>query len=72
MVCGTGMVPTGTPELTWALVLAAHRHLETELANVRAGGWQTTVGTELAGRTIGLLGLGRIGSRIARYATPST
>ena len=68
VVCGTGMVPTGTPELTWGLILAAHRHLETELGNMRAGGWQTTVGTELAGRTIGLLGLGRIGKRIARYA----
>ena len=68
VVCGTGMVPTGTPELTWCLILAAQRHLETEITNVRSGGWQTTVGTELAGRTIGLLGLGRIGSRIARYA----
>ena len=68
VVCGTAMVATGTPELTWALVLAAHRHLERELSNVRSGGWQTTVGTELAGRTIGLLGLGRIGSRVARYA----
>ena len=69
VVSGTSMVTTGTPELTWGLILAAHRHLERELANVRAGGWQTTVGTELAGRTIGLLGLGRIGSRIARYAS---
>jgi phosphoglycerate dehydrogenase-like enzyme len=68
VVSGTSMVATGTPELTWALVLAAHRHLERELSNVRSGGWQTTVGTELAGRTIGLLGLGRIGSRVARYA----
>ena len=68
VVCGTDMVPTGTPELTWGLLLAAHRHLETELSNMRSGGWQTTVGTELAGRTIGLLGLGRIGSRMARYA----
>jgi len=68
VVCGTSMLTAGTPELTWGLILAAHRHLETELANARGGGWQTTVGTELAGRTIGLLGLGRIGSRVARYA----
>ena len=68
VVSGTEMVLTGTPELTWGLILAAHRHLETELGNVRSGRWQTTVGTELAGRTLGLLGVGRLGSVVARYA----
>lgn len=67
-VCGTGMVTTGTPELTWGLLLALHRQLETEVGNVRAGGWQTTVGTELAGRTLGILGLGRLGTVVAGYA----
>ena len=68
MVCGTEMAPAGTPELTWALILAAHRHLETELSNLRDGRWQSTVGTELAGRTLGVLGLGRLGTVVARYA----
>ena len=68
VVSGTDMAPAGTPELTWALILAAHRHLETELAAMRSGGWQSTVGTELAGRTLGVLGLGRLGTVVARYA----
>ena len=67
LVCGTDMVTSGTPELTWGMVIALHRHLETELGNIRGGGWQTTVGTELAGRRLGLLGLGRLGSVVARY-----
>lgn len=67
-VCGTGMRTSGTPELTWGLLLALHRHLETEVGNVRRGGWQTTVGTELTGRTLGVLGLGRLGTVVAGYA----
>lgn len=65
-VCGTGGVATATPELTWALILAALRHLPGEAAAVRAGGWQEHVGIGLHGKTLGLLGLGRIGSRVAR------
>jgi len=68
-VCGTGASPAAAPEHTWALLLALVRHVPTEDANVRAGRWQTTVGRELDGKTIGLLGLGRIGQRMARYAT---
>ncbi len=67
-VCGTAMQTAGTPELTWGLLIALNRHLETEVANVRGGDWQTTVGTELAGQTLGILGLGRLGSVVARYA----
>ncbi len=67
LVCGTDLTASGTPELTWGLIIALHRHLETEWGNIRGSGWQTTVGTELAGRTLGLLGLGRIGSVVARY-----
>lgn len=65
-VCGTGGVATATPELTWALILAALRRLPQETASVRSGGWQVHVGLGLHGRTLGLLGLGRIGSRVAR------
>ncbi len=66
VVCGTGYLPHPTVELTWALILAAQRHLPTEVAAMRAGGWQSTLGTGLRGGTLGLLGLGRLGSRVAR------
>jgi phosphoglycerate dehydrogenase-like enzyme len=65
-VCGTGAHPTGTVELTWALVLAVARHLPQEDASVRAGGWQQSIGTDLAGGVLGVLGLGRLGERVAR------
>ncbi len=68
LVCGTGGSAVNTAELTWALLLALVRSVPAEDARVRAGGWQHTVGRELAGRTIGLLGLGRIGGRVAGYA----
>ncbi len=64
-VCGTSGSVQSTAELTWALILAAARHLPTELANVRTGGWMSTVGTDLHGATLGLLGLGRIGAMVA-------
>lgn len=67
VVCGTGGSAAAAPELTWALVMALIRHVPAEDARVRAGGWQQTVGGELAGRTLGLLGLGRIGERVAGY-----
>lgn len=57
-----------TPELAWGLILACARHIPQEHANVRAGGWQTTLGTVLAGRTLGLLGLGKLGTRMAAIA----
>ncbi|MEY9912365.1 phosphoglycerate dehydrogenase-like enzyme [Catenulispora sp. MAP12-49] len=65
-VCGTGYSPTPTIELTWALILAAARNLPEETASMRAGGWQVGLGTGLHGKTLGLLGLGRIGSAVAR------
>ena len=67
-VCGTGGSLWGTPELTWALILATQRHLGFEQSNMRTGGWQTTVGGELQGKTLGIMGLGRIGAIIAKYA----
>lgn len=67
-VCGTPGSPNAAPELTWALLLAAARHLPAEENSLRAGAWQSTVGVELSGRTLGIVGLGKIGSRIAGYA----
>jgi len=67
-VANTGYHETGAPELTWSLLLAIARHIVPENAAVRTGGWQQHVGTDLAGKTIGIVGLGRIGATIARYA----
>jgi phosphoglycerate dehydrogenase-like enzyme len=67
VVCGTRSRQAGPAELTWALVLAVTRHVAYEDAAVRAGGWQTTIGPELSGRTLGLLGLGRLGTIVAGY-----
>ncbi|MFC8801756.1 D-2-hydroxyacid dehydrogenase family protein [Promicromonospora sp. NPDC057138] len=66
VVCGTDSPSSATPELTWALILAVARHVPQEDARLRAGGWQHTIGTDLAGRTLGVVGLGRIGARVAR------
>ena len=67
-VCGTGGVSdnTATVEMTWALILAVSRAVAEEDARLRAGGWQRTVGRDLAGRRLGVIGLGRIGSSVAR------
>jgi phosphoglycerate dehydrogenase-like enzyme len=56
-----------TPELSWGLLIATVRHLAAQDRRMRAGLWQSEVGTILAGKTLGLLGLGRIGKRMARY-----
>jgi phosphoglycerate dehydrogenase-like enzyme len=64
-VCGTGSHPGGTAELTWALILAAARRLD-EVLPAMAEGWPSRVGTALHGRTLGLLGLGRVGGVVAR------
>ncbi|MDB5286216.1 MAG: hydroxyacid dehydrogenase [Mucilaginibacter sp.] len=64
----TGYVQSGAPELTWALIMAIARHIPIESNNLRSGGWQTTIGTDLKGKTIGIIGLGNIGSKIAAYA----
>jgi phosphoglycerate dehydrogenase-like enzyme len=65
-VCGTASRSEPPVELTWALILGLCRHLVPETAAFRSGGpWQSTIGTDLAGATLGLLGLGKIGSRVA-------
>jgi len=66
MVCGTQVLGHATAELTWALILGLARHLPVEVANMRSGGWQTTVGRDLRGKTLGVIGLGRLGSQIAK------
>ncbi|MGP0224490.1 D-2-hydroxyacid dehydrogenase family protein [Paenarthrobacter sp. NCHU4564] len=68
VVAGTAGSPAAAPELTWALLLAFARNLTVEENSLRAGGWQTGVGFELAGKTLGVVGLGKIGKRIAGYA----
>jgi phosphoglycerate dehydrogenase-like enzyme len=55
-----------TIELTWALILASARNLIVETASVRSGGWQRTVGDGIRGKVLGILGLGNIGSEVAR------
>lgn len=68
-VCGTTATPTAAPELAWGLIMALARHIPADAASVRNGErWQTRLGIGLAGRTIGIVGLGAIGTRIARYA----
>src|SRR6201997_1653772 len=64
----TGYRSTPTIELTWALILASARNLVGETASLRAGGWQTSIGRELFGRVLGVLGLGRIGGEMARIS----
>jgi len=66
MVCGTSGIVTSTSELTWALILAVTRHVAADDATMRAGGWQTRIGTGLAGRRLGLIGLGNIGGLVAK------
>src|SRR3954449_508436 len=65
-LCGTGSGQTATPELTWGLILAVMRHIPQEDAAVRAGGWQQTIGGDLAGARLGVVGLGRMGTQVAR------
>jgi phosphoglycerate dehydrogenase-like enzyme len=61
-------VRDATPELAWGLMIATVRNLADEHRRMRDGGWQTSVGVTLSGKTLGLLGLGRTGKRVAEYA----
>jgi phosphoglycerate dehydrogenase-like enzyme len=69
---GIAVMPTGyigrAPELTWALLMGISRHFQIEIPAFKNGQWQQTIGSELEGRTLGIVGLGNIGSTIARYA----
>jgi len=66
VVCGTEINIHPTPELTWALILGLARNLKEEIDNMYQGYWQTTVGVELKGKILGLIGLGRVGSQVAK------
>src|SRR3984893_5354605 len=68
-VVHTGYRSDPTIEFTWALILASARHIVTESNSVRSGGWQQTVGTDLRRKTLGVLGLGNVGSQVARIGT---
>jgi phosphoglycerate dehydrogenase-like enzyme len=65
-VRGTTGLRTSTAELTWGLILALARHICAEDRDVRAGGWQRTVGFELAGARLGVVGLGKLGGAVAK------
>jgi phosphoglycerate dehydrogenase-like enzyme len=67
-VCGTGAHGASTAELTWALIMTLVRPVQLDDRHLRDGGWQRQVGGDLAGRTLGLVGLGRQGGRVARVA----
>src|SRR6266853_3620528 len=66
VVSHTGYRSDPAIDLTWALILASARNIVAESKSLRSGGWQRTVGTELRGKTLGVLGLGRVGSEVAR------
>ena len=66
VVCGTAGLPYPTAELTWALILALARRVPAEDRATREGRWQVSVGVGLNGKTLGVLGLGTLGSRVAR------
>ena len=66
IVSGTEINKNPTSELTWALILGLARNLKTESENMYQGYWQTTLGFELKGKILGLIGLGNIGSEVAR------
>ena len=74
--CERGITVSGTPggghataELAMGLILGLARNFHVELANVREGRWQTTIGVDLRGRTLGLLGVGKLGGELAAFAT---
>ncbi|NOU69007.1 D-2-hydroxyacid dehydrogenase family protein [Paenibacillus sp. LMG 31461] len=67
VVCGTGGAGNATAELTWALLLGLARNIVTEHNAVRNGQWQSTVGSDLYGKTLGVIGLGNLGKKIAKF-----
>ena len=69
LVCGTGGSGHSTAELTWGLILALLRHIPDEDAATREGRWQSTVGVDLNGKVLGVLGMGRLGSQVATIGT---
>ena len=68
IVCGTEINPNPAAEITWALILGLLRNMKQEIDNMFQGYWQTTIGLELKGKLLGLIGLGKIGSQVAKVA----
>ena len=68
IITGTDININPTCELTWALILGLARNIKSEIDNMYQGYWQTTVGVELKGKILGLIGLGRVGSQVAKIA----
>ena len=66
VVCGTEIDFAGTTELTWGLILGLARNFKEEIDNMYQGYWQSTIGFELKGKILGLVGLGRVGSQVAK------
>ncbi len=66
IICGTDINPNPAAEITWALILGLMRNMKQEIDNMFQGYWQTTVGFELKGKILGLIGLGKIGSQVAK------
>lgn len=67
-VCGTQNSAQATPELAWGMMLALARNIHIENARMREGSWITTLGTDLQGKTLGVLGLGRLGRKMTQIA----
>ena len=65
IVCGTDINSNPAAEITWALILGLMRNMKQEIDNMFQGYWQNTIGLELKGKTLGLIGLGKIGSQVA-------
>ena len=68
LVCGTEINPNPAAEITWALILGLYRNMKQEIDNMFQGYWQSTIGFELKGKMLGLIGLGKIGSQVAKVA----
>ena len=68
IVCGTEINSNPAAEITWALILGLYRNMKLEIDNMFQGYWQTTIGFELKGKLLGLIGLGKIGTQVAKVA----
>ena len=66
IVSGTEINPNPAAEITWALILGLYRNMKQEIDNMFQGYWQTTIGFELKGKMLGLIGLGKIGTQVAK------
>ncbi len=66
MVCGTDINSNPAAEITWTLILGLMRNVKQEIDNMFQGYWQTTIGLELKGKVLGIIGLGKIGSQVAK------